>query len=283
MASSLSSASSSRGRQVESAATDNQPDKRRKLLKLLQEMRGDEKPKKGKTGRPLSVEKAVTMGLRIARDNRVKYQQISSPLGDKKLLTIALPLEKSYRTILKIAKDAFFPQGTNPVLGDVDTYDLSLVNSANLNIEADIPEFTLRKYLTKKNIGGSVRLHLLCASSDLLSDERGDLSLDLPDLDELPDFSRYLNATSSGEVALRCSSPAPSLNPLAVQPGQSDIQQIIPINVAPEQVTNPSTILTPEYLHPGITTVVTSVAVPVQVAPENTPAVVTQMPQVRDC
>ncbi len=216
----------------EQGDSDSQPssgqDRRRRLLSLLQEMESKKgsKPKR-LPGRPKCTVKPVTAGLRLKIKSRRKavkhsgFKQVKSPLGDKTLITLKFEMNSTYAEMLQEMKQAFFPHGANPVIGEVADYHVEIVNTANVNINSSTDDMTLEQYLTEKRISGAVRLHLLCTPL-LSSDEElttnqttGDTDLDsLPDLSTLnePDLmgdlpAFFLNVTDSGEVALRVSTP----------------------------------------------------------------------------
>ena len=93
--------------------------------------------------------------------------------------------ESTYTVMLDNITNAFFPNGENPVIGNVQQFETSIVNVSNRCVFAEVEDFTLRKYIQAKRVTGVVRFHLLCKTQELLP--------------------VFLNATPSGEVQVRSS------------------------------------------------------------------------------
>ena len=86
------------------------------------------------------------------------------------------------------------------------------MNGHNDNVCDGISDFTLSRYIEKKMVSGSVRLHLLMAEeASLPDDQNGDKHKDDPDyLPDLPCLSNgshngtlYVAASPSGEVLIK--------------------------------------------------------------------------------
>ena len=91
-------------------------------------------------------------------------------------------------------------------------HGFEIVNCHNDNVCDGISDFTLSRYIEKKMVSGSVRLHLLMAEeASLPDDQNGDEHKDDPDyLPDLPclrngshNGTSYVAASPSGEVLIK--------------------------------------------------------------------------------
>ncbi len=204
------------------------PERRKKLLALLSatDVSSDQLTSRKQSGRPPANSRVCSVGLRLSKINSptngagaMTYKQIRSPLGDKSMLSLRLDMTASYDSILGSIIAVMFPGGKNPVLGPLADFTTALVNTSNVCILNNITsgEFTLRKYIEEKAIGGgALRIHLLCSPNMCDTSDQDDEtdSKTLPELSHIlglsssvsSDSFTFLDATESGEVAFRVSS-----------------------------------------------------------------------------
>ncbi|XP_064626922.1 G2/M phase-specific E3 ubiquitin-protein ligase-like [Lineus longissimus] len=203
-------------------------DRRAYLLKCLRENYGSqrqrfqnrEKRSHASKGRPVSMKRAVEMRLRIlckqddgtvTHPGRRDSKPVKKPLGDKNMINLKIDPSIGYEQFLEIVKEAFFPGGMNPVVGDIDLFQgFELVDGLNINICTGLQDFSLNKYIEKKNTSGALRLNLLLSmvEPEPHADDptvTGMIESD-PDPDYLPDLdikSEHIATSPSGEVLIR--------------------------------------------------------------------------------
>lgn len=51
-----------------------------------------------------------------------KLKLISFPLGDLNYISMMVPRDGSYDSLLSLSQKAFFPKGINPVIGNLDGF-----------------------------------------------------------------------------------------------------------------------------------------------------------------
>ena len=58
---------------------------------------------------------------KVSKTNPYKrqWQQVKAPLGDKNMITMKMDVNQCYQVVLETVKDAFFPNGVNPAMGDI--------------------------------------------------------------------------------------------------------------------------------------------------------------------
>ncbi len=173
-----------------SDGAETQVQKRRKLLKLLLSGNKKSDPAKKAAGRPPAEKKKVTAGLRLSRPQggNKPYIQLKSPLGDANTIALAVSMNATYEEVLEVMRSAFFPENVSPVLGDANYYTMAVVNTGNDIIEGALDcSFTIRAYLSKKMIAGSLRLHLLCTTNK----HEVELEDDLGNIDHIEEVTCY--------------------------------------------------------------------------------------------
>jgi hypothetical protein len=195
------------------------PEKRKILLLHLRQQYSGSRVKK-KVGRQPRAERVIQLGLRVDVGVEVgqdgisvrKHKTIKAPLGDKNTIALKFDIDVSYTDMLHMVKQAFFPGGVSPVLGDGTNFStFELVNGRNINISDGPTIFTINGYIQDHMIPGSVRLYLMCiphasisGEGDHCDDDMGSDSEYLPELACLQPSAANFTATSpSNEVYIR--------------------------------------------------------------------------------
>ncbi len=214
-------------------------DKRKKLLTLLGQMDSSHSAKavtKRNPGRPICETKRCTIGLRVSKNQSGVFKQIKCPTGDKNVITMPLRTAVSYEELLKSVMEIMFPDGENQVIGPASDYHIQLVNASNKEVRTCVPgEFSLRKYIDERMVGGAPRLHLLCTLTNMQEEEDCDPDLDSnsiiseSDSVDIPPLSTFINATESGEVAFR---HLPNLS-LSLGSAEDDMSVVSSVPVVP--------------------------------------------------
>ena len=121
------------------------------------------------------------------------------------MITVKMDVNQCYQVVLETVKDAFFPNSVNPAVGDIGFFHgFEIVNGHNDNVCDGISDFTLSRYIEKKMVSGSVRLHLLMAEeASLPDDQNGDEHKDDPDY--LPDLPCLRNGSHNGTLYVAAS------------------------------------------------------------------------------
>ena len=122
------------------------------------------------------------------------------------MMSMKIDPNVGYQPFLETVKEAFFPDGVNPTVGEISLFhDFERVNGHNVNICEGLDEFTLNRYIEKKMISGSVRLYLML-SNEAGGDDQTETDPDyLPDLEMVDSHttSSHMATSPSGEVLIR--------------------------------------------------------------------------------
>ena len=120
-----------------------------------------------KKGRPTKNYRSISLGMRTRDEDRnIKARSflgIKAPLGDANFVKVDVLLDSDYATILSQCEDVLFPDGENPVIGQLANFTTELVNGHCVNVNELVHgPFSIESYLVERHVGGAIRLYLLC-------------------------------------------------------------------------------------------------------------------------
>ena len=121
------------------------------------------------TGRPKVSEKCGTVGIRVLNPKQNQgYKQLLRAFG--KVVSMPLPVDVSYDDLMTHITAKLFPDGINPIVGNIDQYSITIVNAGNIDVKQGIEHnnFTIWLYQKEHMVGSSgiLRLHLYLTNKD---------------------------------------------------------------------------------------------------------------------